>query len=317
MKHGLRIAALRLARAAGLFALARRATRDEARIVCYHGYAYRDEHRFVPQLFMAPATFERRLHVIARSRLRVVPLDELVSRLEQGRPVGGLLCLTIDDGWTGFARFAWPALKQRGWPCTLYLTTWYAIRGWPVLNVLRRYLAWRGVALAPEAESPAAERALLQQAAGQAGIDLSCPDGQLFCITPPAELAALVQQGLDLQVHTHRHRLPSAPDALAAEIDDNRRHLAEAGNPRADHLCYPSGEYTAAQIPLLAGMGLRSATTTQPGLVNTRSDRWQLPRLLDSDHLHDVEFEAELSGLLSLVRRALGRSPTPAPPGMQ
>lgn len=315
MKRALRIAALRLARAAGLFRLARLATRGEARIVCYHGYAYRDEHRFVPQLFMAPATFERRLQVIARSGLQVVPLDDLVRRLEQGRPVGGLLCLTVDDGWTGFARFAWPALKQRGWPCTLYLTTWYAIRGWPVLNVLRRYLAWRGVALPPEAPSPAEERALLQQAARQSDVDLSCVDGELFCITPPTALAPLVQQGLDLQVHTHRHHLPAAPDALAAEIGDNRRHLAEAGSTRADHLCYPSGEYTAAQIPMLAGLGLRSATTTQPGLVNAHSDRWQLPRLLDSDHLLDIEFEAELSGLLTLVRRGLGRSPVLVAPG--
>lgn len=313
MPHA-KVLALQLARACGLFRLARHWTRHEARIVCYHGFSYRDEHRFVPQLFMAPATFERRIEVLRRSGLRVVALEELVQRLEQGQAVSGLLVITVDDGWTGFKRFAWPLIQGQNWPCTLYLTTWYADKAWPVLNVLRRYLAWRGVTLPPEGATPADERARLYEAAAGAGVDLSCTDDELFRLSATPDFAPLVEAGLDLQLHTHRHRLPATPAQLTAEIVDNRRHLAAATTAATDHLCYPSGEYDPAQIPQLRMLGVRSATTTELGLVAANADRWQLPRLLDSDHLHEVEFEAELSGLLPTLRRLAGRGPRPRAP---
>ena len=302
-----RVLILHLARALGFFRLARWFTRGQARILCYHGYAYQDEHRFSPQLFMHPDTFKRRVQTISNAGLKPVSLNTLVEHLEQGKPIAGMLVITVDDGWSGFARFAWPALREAGLPCTLYLTTWYLLKELPVLNVLRRYLVWLGASLPSENDDPQEELAQLLSAAQQQGINLRCEDGLLFQLSTLSEVCGMADQGLDLQLHTHRHRLPSDPTALQAELESNRAVIDEAAQKKAQHLCYPSGEYNTDQIPLLRQAGVRSATTTQLGLVRQDTDLWQLPRLLDDDDLHDIELEAELTGFATLVRRALGR----------
>ena len=307
LQRTIKLAVLASANALGLFWLARQLTRKQARILCYHGFAYRDEQQFVPQLFMHPATFAARVAQIQRAGFTPVSLETLVQKLERGESVANLLVITVDDGWTGFARFAWPVLKANALPCTLYLTTWYAEKERPVVNVLRRYLRWRGVNLPAELADNAAEYAQLQQAAAAAGVDLSCADGELFRLSRFPELRELAAQGLDIQLHTHRHRLPLEPAALRRELDDNRQRIAQLRDGPVEHLCYPSGEYQAAHLPLLQANGVRSATTTVLGLVGQQSNRWQLPRLLDGENLHPLEFAAELSGFTSLLRRVLRR----------
>lgn len=302
-----RLAVLAIARGLGLFALARRATRREARILCYHGFAYRDEHRFVPQLFMRPETFRRRLDRIARHGFTWVTLEELVDRLETGTPVDGLVVLTVDDGWTGFRRFAWPEIARRGIPCTLYLTTYYAEKERPVVNVLRRYLEWKGMELPDPLDDSAAEAARLTALAVDAGIDLTCADGSLFRLSPPGDVAAMAAEGLDVQLHTHRHRLPVEPRAFADEVERNRACIERLTRRPARHLCYPSGEHDPAHDPLLAAHGVRSATTTTLGLVRPGADLLRLPRILDGEDLRPVELDAELSGFMTLLRRLLGR----------
>lgn len=307
MKRLVKLSLLALARALGLFVVARFCTRHEARILCYHGFAYRDEHDFAPKLFMHPATFAKRMARLRRSGYQVVSLATLVQRLQARQPIDRLVVITVDDGWTGFARFAWPTLQQHALPATLYLTTWYAEKERPVLNVLRRYLVWHGLSLPAEQADNLAEYRQLQAAAAAAGLSLACSDGELFRLSTPAAIAAMAQQGLDVQLHTHRHCLPLAPDELANELQQNRQRIeALTGKPAAD-LCYPSGDYHAAHLPLLQTQAVRSATTTRLGLVNADSDLLQLPRLLDGENWHTLEFDAELSGFASLLRRWRGR----------
>lgn len=307
IKRIIKLSILQLAQVLGLFALARRLTRKEARILCYHGFSYRDEHQFAPKLFMTPTTFAQRMAHVSRSGYRVVPLATLVEKLERNESIDRLLVITVDDGWTGFARFAWPTLQRYQLPCTLYLTSWYAEKQRPVLNVLRRYLHWRGVALPAEQADNLAEYQQLQQAATAADVSLSCEDGELFRLSNVTEVTALAQQGVDIQLHTHRHRLPLQPAQLQDELQHNRQLIERLTGRPANDFCYPSGEYQAAHLPLLQANQVRSATTTLLGLVNGRSDRLQLPRLLDGENWHPLEFAAELSGFMSLLRRAFGR----------
>ncbi len=303
MKKSHRIAILRTAQALGFFAVARAMTRGEARILCYHGFSYRDEHLFAPQLFMRPATFAQRLEQIAASGFQVIPLQELVRRMQAKQSLKNTLVFTVDDGWTGFARFALPALRQRSWPVTLYLTTYYAIKKRPVLNVLRQYLQWKKAPLPPKASTDTQEHQNLQHASRTAGVDLHCQDGGLFELASPDDLRTPCAQGLDLQLHTHRHRYPEADGLLAQEIDTNRRIIEEISHRPANDLCFPSGQYHRASFALLKKMQVQSATTTHLGLVNHRTDPMEMPRLLDGENLHPIEFAAELSGFASLVRR--------------
>ncbi len=303
---------LRLAKTLGLFALARHLTRHQARILCYHGFSFADEHRFSPTLFMQPATFQARLQAIAAAGFEVVPLEQLVDRLERNQPIDNLLVLTVDDGWTGFAHFAWPVLRERQWPCTLYLTTWYAEKERPVANVLRRYLQWRGVSIPAEQADNEQECLALVQAARASGVTVDGDDA-LFRLSTLPSLRQLAQQGLDLQLHTHRHCLPTEPQALKAEISENRQRITALTGRAADHLCYPSGEYLPLHLPLLTANAVRSATTTRLGLVGRKADRLQLPRILDAEGVSALDFEAELSGFKTLMRRLLTGSAQSAP----
>ena len=53
-------------------------------------------------------------------------------------------------------------------------------------------------------------------------------------------------------------------------------------------------------------MGVVSGTTCIPGLVNRvdSTSVYYLPRILDGSNLHDLEFEAEVSGFMDFLRHA-------------
>jgi peptidoglycan/xylan/chitin deacetylase (PgdA/CDA1 family) len=63
------------------------------------------------------STFQRQLDVLMRE-FSVVPLSSVL----EGKPRGGLtsVVLTFDDAYLNFAEVAWPELRARRLPCTLY-----------------------------------------------------------------------------------------------------------------------------------------------------------------------------------------------------
>jgi hypothetical protein len=120
---------------------------------------------------------------------------------------------------------------------------------------------------------------------------------------------------IDVQLHSHRHRFPTDDRQGAAdEIDENRSVLSKYAHGPFEHFCYPSGVYEPAQFACLSAKGISSATTTEVGFARSTSHRFALPRLLDSERVTPLVFEAEMSGFLELVRRIgvpglSGRSP--------
>ncbi|GIK85345.1 MAG: hypothetical protein BroJett026_08260 [Betaproteobacteria bacterium] len=338
MKRRVLGALLRIAKALGAFRIARRLTRGDLRILCYHGAAVADESAFSPGLFMTGATFERRMAFLAEQRYPVLPLGDALDRLADGSLPDGATVITIDDGWVGTATVMAPILARHRFPATFYVATYYAARQAQVFNVAAAYALWkagpRDLDLAAVAPGLAGTFALAEPARRKAALDLlvrhadSLPDAatrqqllerlcewagvdvaalrdrRLFAFANADELRALAAQGVDVQLHTHRHRFPPGDRAAAmTEIEDNRRALEGiAPGPFVD-FCYPSGHYDEAQWPWLDALGMRSATTTKGGFARRRHHRFELPRFLDSERITPLEFEAEMSGLFELVRR--------------
>ena len=57
------------------------------------------------------------------------------------------------------------------------------------------------------------------------------------------ELRDLIENNIDVQLHSHRHRLPADNiDATGKEISENRQELAKVCDSFYVHLCYPSGQ---------------------------------------------------------------------------
>lgn len=309
-------------------------------IVCWHGVSNDDEHRWNPGLFMPPETFRMRLALLREMRCNVLPLGEGLTRLRSGSLPARAVCLTVDDGDSSFYLRAWPLLREYGFPTTLYWTTYYSTRPYAVFDPMLSYLLWKGHASTLTLRNPAlrcdlrnpqerdrafadiyelakaerwsAERkeAFLVELAGILGIDYAqIKSRRVLHLITPAEARSMRAEGLDLQLHTHRHRAPTQPDQFAAELSENSRLLGEAGAKSPAHFCYPSGSFRPEFADWLRASRVESATTCQYGVIDRRSNSYFLPRLMDHGATSAVEFRSGLSGVAMLLSRKRRVSP--------
>lgn len=321
----------------GISRLARALTARGVRILAYHGFCDGDEADFQPMLFMRATTFRARMQRLLAAGHRVVPLAEAVARLAARDVERGLAVITIDDGWHGIYRHAWPVLRELTLPATVYVTSYYSESQLPVLNVLARYLLWKSprselslaniahgldgrhtlvdraarnrladrlTRHADDALAPGERLGFLREIASRLEVDIEPVLGRrTFHLMSAGQLRELSASGVDLQLHTHRHRFPADDQAACAEeLERNRRFLEAVTGTTPAHFCYPSGEYRVHQKAWLRELGVASATTTRQGLSYPATDPLELPRFLDSDAYPTELFDAALAGLLPLLR---------------
>lgn len=321
----------------GLFHLARWMTRDRLKILCYHGFALADEAEFRPKLFIKPEKFEQRLATIQRHGFNVLPLGEAVERLYSQTLPGDALVITIDDGFHSVHRLAVPRLQRYGFPATVYVTTYYVEHPNPIFRLVVQYMFWKtrkrelvlkNVCWTPDEVVDLSDVALREQITWrcidfgesnatenarhalceQLGELLETPyeeivQEKIFHLMSPNELLALCDTKIGIELHTHRHTFPSDDQSVAQrEIADNQSAIKRLINIEAHHFCYPSGLWDERQWPWLDGMHVKSSTTCLPGLNSHMTPRHALRRFLDGEDIHQLEFEAALTGFSDLAR---------------
>jgi len=150
--------------------------------------------------------------------------------------------------------------------------------------------------------------ALAERLAGVVGVDYAeIKRKRLLHLMNAEEVREIAAAGVDIQLHTHRHRSPPDEARYRAEISTNRERIVALSGATPRHFCYPSGAWMPRFSNWLGEEGLLSATTCEPGIANARHDRFRLPRLLDHSGMTPVEFDAWLSGLGALLpRRPIG-----------
>jgi peptidoglycan/xylan/chitin deacetylase (PgdA/CDA1 family) len=111
------------------------------------------------------------------------------------------------------------------------------------------------------------------------------------------EAAEIARHGIDIQLHTHRHRTPNDRTLFLREISDNRARIDRIRDGVARHFCYPSGIYRPEYLPWLREAGVATATTCDPGLASPRSDPLLLPRLVDTSFLSPLDVEGWMTGM--------------------
>jgi peptidoglycan/xylan/chitin deacetylase (PgdA/CDA1 family) len=108
-----------LGRAAFAAGVHRRVLRNHAVILCFH----RVDDRF-PGDFLGTTVAQFRAYCdFLASRFEVVPLSELLGRVERGAPVDGLAVITFDDGYRDNYATVAPELERRGLPATFFIST--------------------------------------------------------------------------------------------------------------------------------------------------------------------------------------------------
>ncbi len=325
------------ARGCGVFSLVQnsRWRRDRLLILGYHGVAIDDEHCWKPTLFLHPEYFRDRLRRIGRCGCTVLPLGEALERLYASDLPERSVALTFDDGTYDFYKHAYPMLKEFGFPATVYLTTFYADYNRPVFDVIVSYILWKrrcaflnlkeliGENLRFELNSEAARlRATRTLLAFSSRRKLSAEDKddlvvrladavgvdhqeilakRILHIMTPREIGAVASNGINVQLHTHRHRTPSDRTLFLRELQDNRTRIEALTGLRPTHFCYPSGVYDDAFLPWLRDAGVESATTCDPAIATRSCEPLLLPRLVDSSTLSALEFEGWLTGVADML----------------
>ena len=335
--QGVKLGALRLADASGVSNFLRDSSwrRKRLLILCYHGVARYDEPEWSPTLYITAEKLRRSMQLLVQERCNVLPLAEAVRRLQSGTLPPRAVTITFDDGFHDFYSVAYPIIESLDFPVTLYLTTYYVEYNRPVFPLMCSYLLWKGqlqqrlhwpeVLPAPFALDSAGREAavgairefcesrelsgcekdaLLARLAQRLDIDYQdlCRR-RVLCLITAEEAQSLAARGVDLEYHTHRHRVYRGRERMLGELDDNRRRLETYSTNPPQHFCYPSGNYLSEHLRYLTAYGIRSAATCRGGLCTGHTHPLLLPRVADKMAVSDLEFRSWLSGTAILLSR--------------
>ncbi len=337
MLRKIKLATLRLLRGAGIFQVVAdsRWRRSRLLILCYHGTSLEDEHQWRPALYMDPKVLEQRFETLKREQCSILPLGEGLQRLQSGTLPRRSVAITFDDGTHDFYRQAYPLLKRYQFPATVYQTTYYMDYQRPVFNLICSYMLWkkRGsvipdgsvlglnqpldlrtessrhqivrklneLALSQNMTGAQKDR-LAAQLAGLLGLDYEALAAKgMLQMMSPQELQEIARNGIDIQLHTHRHRTPSDEELFRKEIRDNRIRIQEVASANPVHFCYPSGVYRSEFFEWLRKEQVVSATTCDVGLATASSQNLLIPRYIDNQFRTSLDFESWLAGVGELL----------------
>ncbi len=245
----------------------------------------------------------------------VLPLDEAVRRLGEGRLPARAAVITFDDGYADNHDVALPLLQRHGLPATFFIATGFLDGGrmWndSVIEAVRRCpaaeldlaglgegdLGRHAVGTAEEKRraieavigaikyQPLAARAALVERIGErAGAELP---GDLMMTAD--QVRALRRAGMQIGGHTVSHPILATLDDGAAryEIAEGKRRLEEILGEPVTLFAYPNGkpaaDYSPASVALVRELGFQAAVSTAWGAAGPASDPFQLPRFTPWD----------------------------------
>ncbi len=187
---------------------------------------------------LRPAAFERHLDWMVASDTRIEALEDL-----DREPEGATLALTFDDGFANFATEAWPRLKERSLPVTLFV----------VAGLVGGDNRWGG------RETP-----------GIPTLPLLGWD----------QLGRMAEEGLRLGCHsmTHPDMRGLSPRALEEETAGAAALIEERTGVRPTSFCYPFGHVDDG-ARAAAGQVFDRAVTTRFALLGAADDRLARPRI--------------------------------------
>jgi peptidoglycan/xylan/chitin deacetylase (PgdA/CDA1 family) len=351
MLRTVKLATLGGLRRSGFFSLVANSRWRKQRllILCYHGISLADEHCWRPSLYLDPRKLDQRLELLKKGGYSVLPLDEGLKRLRDGTLPARSVVITFDDGMYDFYELAFPRLRNYGFPVTVYQTTYYTSCEQPVFNLMCSYMLWqrRGEVIADGGEIglkgaldlrneigrhkvvhgliEIAERENMtglekDQLAARLARFLKIDYDRLKAkrilqLMNARELREVARNGVDVQLHTHRHRTPEDETLFRREIQDNRARIHDLTSRHPVHFCYPSGVHRPVFLPWLREEHIVSATTCDAGLATRYSKNLLLPRFIDNQNRTQIEFESWVTGVGDLLafRRAARQKYVPSP----
>lgn len=222
--------------------------------------------------------FKRHLDVIEEWGATVLDLDE-AHRLQQlGQLPERALVLTFDDGYASVVERAWPELKRRGMPATLYAVSGY-LEGGQRFPWDHRHAA----------------------------------DDDVIRLLTAAELRDAADDGLDIGSHTVTHRwLPGLTiEEVREEVVGSRAALEDLLQRPVVSFSYPMGGKDDAIREEVRRAGYSHAVTTERGRNRPSQDPLRLRRPFAFDDPADLrrQLDGAYTWMRFVERARAGREP--------
>ncbi|OYV00922.1 MAG: carbohydrate esterase family protein [Burkholderiales bacterium PBB5] len=244
------------------------------------------------------------------SWFNVLPLDEAVGLMAQGRLPERAAAITFDDGYADNHDVALPILQRHDLTATFFVATGFLDGGrmWndTIIESLRRtphtaldlgQLLPQGGPVVPLHDQAARRDAVgvviaqLKYLPPQQRLAMVDRLAQLLQATLPDDLMMRSEQvrrlhasGMQVGAHTVDHPILTglSADSLRDQVLGSRQALEGLLGARVGLFAYPNGkpdtDYDAAAVALVRELGFDAAFTTVAGVSRQGHDRFQLPR---------------------------------------
>jgi peptidoglycan/xylan/chitin deacetylase (PgdA/CDA1 family) len=187
----------------------------------------------------SPERFGMHLDYLADNDFDVVPLAELVDTLRAGEPLPDrTVAISFDDGYVSIYETAWPMLKAKGWPFTVFINSEPHDQGKPL------FMSWDQL------------RELHAGGATIANHTVSHP----YLLRPPSSLSVAERKGW-----------------IEGEITRAQRRIEAEIGTAPKLFAYPFGEYDNAILVVVEALGY-AGFGQQSGPLAPYSDLRALPR---------------------------------------
>jgi len=326
----------------GVLRLARAWQQSRSVILTYHGVlgGADDREDYLNHNFVAADAFERHLNYICH-HYRPIALKDLVACYRRGvSPPRRSIAVTFDDGFANNCTVAFPMLKRRSIPFTVFLTTgmvdtpgaqlWServkrAIVLSPTTSVA---LTLGGRQIPCDLRTPAAREESARQVLtilkrqSPADRDASLASIEGVCGRPAivdsereryefltwAQVRAMAAEGVEFGSHTVSHPILSTvdEDARAVELAASKARIETELRTECYAFAYPNGglgDFGVADKLALRKAGYSCALTLRGGLNGRRTDLYELDRVNIGRQFDPLTFEAKVAGVLGRAKR--------------
>jgi peptidoglycan/xylan/chitin deacetylase (PgdA/CDA1 family) len=224
-----------------------------ATVLCYHIV----ETPAAPRMHIDRETFRQQLRYLEMTGYNVIPLRHLYEYVEGKRssiPKNAVV-ITIDDGWRSTYTEAWPELKKRNFPFTVFV--------YPnIIGKTSNALTWEQI-----------------KEMSEEGVDI-----QSHALSHPY-----------LTRRKHRSMSDDKYAAwLRKELAESKRILEKHSGKPVEFIAYPYGDYDDTVASAAGRAGYAAALTCDFGRVKKGSDPLRMKRFVIDDTMDFAEFRKYL-----------------------
>lgn len=247
-----------------------------------------------------------------KSWFNVMPLDQAIDAMNNGRLPARAAAITFDDGYADNRLIALPILKKLNLTATFFIATGYLDEGrmWndTIIESVRTAdsgslnLESLGLGCHPNSsviEKRAAIEAIISKVKYlpcEQRIDTAEEIARLLDASPPNDLMMTTAQvlemraeGMQIGAHTVSHPILARTDKTTAEREmaSSKQQLEQLLGEQVHLFAYPNGkpgqDYLPEHAKLASQLGFSAAVSTGWGAADRNTDRFQLPRFTPWD----------------------------------